>query len=914
MKRFIKSLVLVTLFIAPTFVRAQEVPSTEGKDFWVTFLRADADSPEQLTLTISAKEACEVTIENTVTKYNHTEKLPGNTCKQIVMARNNCYSSKSETATSTALHVTATKDISLFAGNYRNKSFDAANILPTSALQDEYLIQTYPPSDHENKPQGSHFAIVAVEDGETTIDYHLTAKTEGGKTGAQSVTLKQGQVWYVWTGKGEGDAFDLSGTTVKARKNKKIAVFQGCPHTNVPDKVRNRDHIFSQAMPIAYWGSEFGITASMHRRRDIVAIMAINDGTEVYINAKDGEPRLVHTFDFSQTDKKHYWTFEIGEDIAYCSSKESPYTGQLAEPLIVDSSCFITTSCPVGVHLIMASNRYDLADPNQEEPDSDPALLWISPIEQVIKEINFATYSAGINTHYLNVVTSTANVPNMTWNGNSIESYFRPIMGNEEYSYARLEIPDGKNHNLKGYAGFLAHVYGYGEKASYAYSCGSSTVARSITFNGLPVLIDSISARKFCIGEEIEMKLNIGNNEYETIEWDYGDGVIYSPNQYTTNEEKKRAYHTYETPGWYDLKVSAVYLDPCSQVRHKETMKISFQIKQADTVIVKPQYKCLSLEEQADTIAAKGQAYLDKLVKYGVTKILNPDAPCYEDRQLTLYKYGLETKIDHEDVQTVRDSIQVGGTWYYPSLEVQTAAETRENANEYNCNVTETYRLLVVTTLEFETKAESLEACYSEAAQLPFTYKKGEFGKVWIENLAEPGKKYEINPDDLPSEPGTIDLPLPTATFKPGKYEMRLFAEDAFFGDVLTRDFTLDVFYPADIFKYKFNNVLAVYKPGYGGNETLKAEFTAFQWYKDGEKIEGATESIYQTEGQIPVGEYYVELTDKNGLTIRSCSQSVQVKSTSSSNAAPAQKVVRNNQIYIQVGDILYDVYGQRVQ
>lgn len=46
---------------------------------------------------------------------------------------------------------------------------------------------------------------------------------------------------------------DLSGTYVKARNGKKIAVFQGCPHTNIPYQVKQRDHIFSQAMPTQYW-------------------------------------------------------------------------------------------------------------------------------------------------------------------------------------------------------------------------------------------------------------------------------------------------------------------------------------------------------------------------------------------------------------------------------------------------------------------------------------------------------------------------------------------------------------------------------------------------------------------------------------------------------------------------------------
>lgn len=581
MKRFIKSLVLVTFWAGMAIPAwGQAAPTTEGRDFWVTFLRAADDDPTELKLTISAREACKVVIENTNTGFKQEEEVTDNSSTELVMDRNNSYSSSNETATYTALHVTATKDISLFAGNYRNKSFDATNVLPTSALLDDYIIQTYPPSDHENKPQGSHFAIIAVEDGETTVDYNLTAQTNGSKTGAQSVTLTKGQVWYVWTGKNSGDAADLSGTTVKARNGKKIAVFQGCPHTNIPNKVRDRDHIVSQAMPTAYWGTEFGITASRQHRRDIVAIMAINDGTEVYINTPDGEPQLVHTFDFN-ADKKHYWTFELGEEVAYCTDNDQKK--KLDAPLVVDSSCYITTSCPAGVHLFMVSNRYDNVSESGTN-DCDPAMLWISPIEQVIKEINFSTYTTQqAKYHYMNILTTTSNAASMTWNNQNISKYFHPLRGNEDYSYARIEIQAG-NHNLKGKLGFLAHVYGYGERESYAYSCGSSTVQRSISFNDEPLLLDSVSTSTFYINQVIEMKLNIGNNDYQRVIWDFGDGVTYIPAPDASNKDKKIARHTYTSPGWYDLQVTAEYINSCTGQKHTETMSTSFRVIRPEEV------------------------------------------------------------------------------------------------------------------------------------------------------------------------------------------------------------------------------------------------------------------------------------------------------------------------------------------
>ena len=65
----------------------------------------------------------------------------------------------------------------------------------------------------------------------------------------------------------------------------------------------------------------------------------------------------------------------------------------------------------------------------------------------------------------------------------------------------------------------------------------------------------------------------------------------------------------------------------------------------------------------------------------------------------------------------------------------------------------------------------------------------------------------------------------------------------------------------------------------------------------------------------MPPGDYYVVLTDKNGMTLPSCSQTVAARTVvPNANAMPAQKLLRNQQIYIQVGDAIYDLFGQKVQ
>ena len=899
MKKQLKSLLLIALFAgmaAPAW--SQATPSTEGRDFWVTFLRAADDDPTELKLTISSLEACDVTIENTQTGFNSQLSVGDNAAVELVMNQQDCYSSTSGTATYTALHVTATKDISLFAGNYRDKSFDATNVLPTPALLDDYLIQTYPPSDHEDKPQGSHFAIIAVEDGETIVDYNLTAQAGSENIGAHNVKLKKGQVWYVWTGKNSGDAADLSGTTVTARNGKKIAVFQGCPHTNIPNHVRDRDHIVSQAMPTAYWGTEFGITASRKHRRDIVAVMAINDGTEVYYNNEDGDKILIHTFDFSK-DKKHYWTFEIGESLAYCADMSdgkpgSPYTGKLPEPLIIDSSCYLTTSCPAGVHLFMVSNRYDnvVEKVSSDTLVSDPAMLWISPIEQVIKEITFATYhTQQAKFHFMNIVTTTSDVANMQWNGTSIAQHFHPIMGNPDYSFARIEIPEG-NHHLKGNIGFLAHVYGYGQRESYAYSCGSSTIQRGITFNGQSLQIDSIYPYHFCVGDTIDMKLNIGSNDYQSVVWDFGDGVSYASGSYMSNEEKKTAQHAYNVPGWYDLNVSAEYINACTGGKYTEDMRVTFRVDRPDT-IKHVDWVCVAEDYT-------GPESTEESVKYDCDSVV-------------VTKHLVLRKSSYEYSHTANDQFTLNGVTYTNSQDV-----TWVIPNRAGCDSTITCHLTIIKCLDLQitNQPELQKTCAGETWDIPFSYDAdGKAGDAKL--IVVNGKTYPLSLSGAKKQDGRMvgTITLPITDLAPNNYVMKIQVEDVNCKETATSpDLNFTVRYPEDVFVYKFNNVLAVYQKGFGGNKGY--DFVSYQWYHNDIEIPNATEPIYHTTEPFVKGDtYYVVLTDKNGMVLPSCPKTIEtVDDYNKPNAAPAQKRLINKRIYIIRDGRTYDAYGQRVQ
>ena len=544
-KQLLFGLVLAATCMLPADLFAQ---STQGTDFWVTLMRGDDGKFDQLSLTFAAKDSTMVYIENSYAGFKDSVKVGNDTIYRYVLSssRDNdkdtlCYvydDSHEEQVTHRALHVTSQKPISLIAANYKDKSFDVAAILPTPSLMSEYRIQCYDPYSHSGSAQGSHFAIVAADDN-VIVDITPTVNTKGGHTKGiafATETLMKGQVYYVWTGNGAGSNYDFTGTEVKARNNKKIAVFNGNPHTNIPG-IEDRDHIYSQAMPINYWGKRFAITSSLTtidnqpksgdtqykldgywERIDKVRILALVDGTVVKI---DGNP--VATINFA-SDPRHFYEFDFG-----AKDEMSTYTEKSGMPYFEGASHYIETSCPSAVHLIMTSNRYDhgekkIGDIKYKYCNGDPSLIWVNPIEQKIDTLTFGTFqTTQVKDHFINIVTLKENVASVRLDGKDISAKFVDLNGNSDYVYARITDVEDKAHTLTSDSGFIAHVYGFGQRESYGYPAGGRTMDLTafVTINGKVYRAESDNV--ICGDDKVTFGCEL-NYEYDSIYWHFGDG------------------------------------------------------------------------------------------------------------------------------------------------------------------------------------------------------------------------------------------------------------------------------------------------------------------------------------------------------------------------------------------------------
>lgn len=431
--------------------------------------------------------------------------------------------------------------------------------------------------------------------------------------------------------------------------------------------------------------------------------------------------------------------------------------------------------------------------------------------------------------------------------------------------------------------------------------CAQPEEDRSILLNGISLTVNEISEQRFCPEEDIEMQLQLGNYTYTQVEWHFGDG--------TSELSDALTHHTYTSPGWYDVQVTAEYTDGLG-VSQSESVQVSFLVKKADSITVEVTTQCLTLEQQQDSIALMGQEAFDQLLKEGRATVLNPDAACYEDKQLSYLFYVKETEESRETIVGKDHATGYNGKTYYETTEV---VDTLANAQGCQHYLKYTVEVLACLQLEME-QTDDLQTCLGET--MPITYHKSQ-GEIagqavfYVNEIAGYRKTFAIdntNGTDLIMEVPANDITAP------GQYSGRIAMKDKHCGDSISFPVRFTVYYPEDIFAYRFNNVLAVFKPGTGGNPGFT--FTAYQWYHNGQPIPGATESIYHSETPLPVGDTYaVELTDENGMKLLSCPQTIYEKEAfqqKTEAASPAEKMLMNSRFVIRREGNTYNIYGQK--
>ena len=924
MEKQIKTLLLV-VFLLGTLVPVWGQASTEGKEFWVALnmtTGTGGTDHEPFICITTQHPGGSYTISNPADQNFTpiTGLIPPTGYIKIKASTNpgtgeidlNKWYPVGQTAQAVSnqiknvgLKVTTTVDCSVFAGNRLPQSFDAANILPITALQTEYITQDYPGYDHENKGGGYPVTtILATENNTTVTVIPSSAVLNSNGTATIVKTLNAGQVLYI-TGDNRAS---LSGTMVNS--DKKIAVFTGVNNTDVPGPVSARDHLYEQNMPVDYWGTHFVVTRSMKKDANRIRVTASNNGTELIVDGIS-----LTTINAGET-----YEFELCEAVM---RTEEGYTkaageGRGCDYYLDGEAHYLETSCPCAVFSYDVSENYYIKKNGTSERDpnsaGDPAMVWISPLEQQLRRVTFGVMNTDKTpTHYVNIITPTTGAASLevkeiamksgqvVYGNNLVQpSDVKPVPSNPAYSYARIKLTEDAEsvYTITSGVGFIAHVYGSGIKESYAYSCGSAAVKQGINIEGIAFTDGYIYDQKFCFGSEMTFDANVGTDEITRVDWNFGDGT-------TLNYGPVDTTHTYTSPGWYDVTATLYGHQVCTNddEMYLGSVSCSFLVYRPDTLVGELVLDtCISVESYK-----MNPAYYDDLIANG--KIDTVQENCYDDVVLNMVKYRRET-------EEIKDTLEGKDIVYgYNGIPYTTSTDVvDESINEYGCSHYTRYYVHVIQCMDLAISGDGQSICPGDSIMtLYYSKSKGEIlneeGRFVVPGLIDEKVTIANGVNDQVSN-GKIELP--TQKLKtPGHYTGKLIVEDANCG---TKEFNLHftVNYPSDIFKFKFNNVLAVYQnKGY--------DFTAYQWYRNGEPVKGATSSILYLGEGISFNEgdiVYVVLTDKSGMVLPSCAQIIEKLPPleDNTNNAPAQKVLINNKFRIIKGDMTFDIYGQRVQ
>ncbi len=530
-------------------------PSTEGKRFWVSFMKNYRDDPV-LSLLISSQNSCSGLITNPNTGWSFPFSVEANQTTQVFVPNDQAYCSEAGQVSNYGLLVTSTENISLYASNFEDYTYDVTNILPETALSDEYVAQAYTPL------KNTEFLIVATADS-TAVEIVPACMTSDNHTAyvPYTVVLNQGQTYQVLS-KFNSNGGDLSGSVVRSTDiNKPIALFNGNVCANVPVGNRWCDHVVEQAFGIRFWGRNFVVTNTVGLPYDRVKVTASADNTKLY---KDGVT------------------------IALINAHQS-FEFELAA---TDTVCYLEASNACAAYLYMAGGELNPGDSYR----GDPSMVWLSPLEQRIQEITFATFnSPNITNHNVNIVAPTASVETVMFDGEDISAQFHPVAANPMFSYARLDIPNG-THTLNSWGGVVAHVYGTGHCETYAYSVGSKAAVLSEQMFVNQILSSEMESNEFCTYEPINFDAVI-NYQCDSVLWNFGDG--------SENFSGYHFTHYYTQPGTYPVSMTVFLYDNLGQ--HCTTLYSQLEILDGynvvwhDTVCQGDYYQGHDFEYVADT-------------------------------------------------------------------------------------------------------------------------------------------------------------------------------------------------------------------------------------------------------------------------------------------------------------------------
>lgn len=469
----------------------------------------------------------------------------------LTLPAHHVHTTFTDTILSKSIHITTTDStyVHLYAFGANG---GATSVIPTHALQPEYIVQTWPDA------KGGAFVILATEDN-TEIDIILSNPSTDALpvNRHHRITLNAGNT-YQLISKGAPPDYKSSftGTQITALRNKKIAVFQSnrnMANIATHDSTPVFDYTLNQAVPIAYAGKAY--RSSYHNNIGSI-ITATRDSCIVYI--------FNQPVDTLNASESCYLTIP---STIYSNSVET------SQPSIICQYGDDYHNRPFCVYLppVGSGGFEGFVSPDYKFDDKMNAPR--PPYANLEYPYDYLVAYCDTPLTQPSDFISYADSPFVT------SSFWTTISG---LAWARVHS-NHKRFAAYRYGTFVTYVvdpewfntvYTYYHGGAYAYNVCFNMIFKTKIFYSDGIPNNSLASTSFCLGHEILFNTNCDTNQ-TYFHWDFGDG-------HTALGPVVR--HTYAAPGSYLVQAIIDYANTPLSDHSRDTLYGTINISSIDTI------------------------------------------------------------------------------------------------------------------------------------------------------------------------------------------------------------------------------------------------------------------------------------------------------------------------------------------
>lgn len=495
--------------------------SNRGTRFWVPYGHhySMSTNGQDMWLYLSAQEAANVTVRINGTNWVRTYAIPANTVRvSDLIPKYGLIDARIDNEGLYEHGVSIVSDVPIvaYAHIYDGATSGATMLLPVGVYGYEY--QSLNARQYYSSTSYSWMSVMTDRDN-TLVEITPSVTTRSGHPAGvpYTVTLMRGQVYNIMGTVSGSTGTDLSGTKVRSIANSSgscypIAVFSGSSRTAICNTT-NGDNLIQQVFPSQAWGRKyltFATASSLSNTTyyaNMYRVMVKDPTTVVTRNGVALDPSTLVV-------PGNYYEFSTNQG-----------TG-------TSTATYIESDKPVMLAQYMISSDGTSCGLTAPSGDGDPEMIYISPIEQGIKQAAFYnTDQSAIDENYINIVIPTAGLTSLRIDGTVstfTDVFAHPFLTG--YSCVRHNLGGvASQHTVTSDSAFTAITYGLGSVESYGYNAGTLVKNLNALANISNTLGTGTASDYTCVGAPFRFSILISSKP-TVLTWKFSAIPQLSPN------------------------------------------------------------------------------------------------------------------------------------------------------------------------------------------------------------------------------------------------------------------------------------------------------------------------------------------------------------------------------------------------